>query len=315
MGEFQKRIVRPLSLPILAVLFIGVLVISLSRVLLAVSEANSTIIALLFATWILGAASLLASVRRIKPAQRALLVVMGILLLGSGVASAEIGVRHEELAIGVPVPIAAKGTAFDKKELDFPADTKVSLHFTNDDVGLAHNVAIFQDKTLSTTLFRGTVITGVASIPYAIPPLKPGNYYFHCDIHPEQMNGKVIVGNEPPGQAEPPPTGSNPPPAGSQPPAGEAPTSASVVAKGLAFNVTQITLKADGPVSITLDNQEALTHNLAIYTEENGTLIEKGVDPFSGPAKKTWTFQAPKPGTYFFHCDVHFNMKGQVIFQ
>src|SRR5205085_7354122 len=131
--------------------------------------------------------------------------------------------RHEEPVVGVPVPISAKSIAFDTKELHFPADTKVSLHFTNDDVSVQHNVAIFTDETQSKSLFQGAVITGPGSIAYAVPPIQPGHYYFHCDIHPKQMNGTLIVGG-PPGGPQPtnvstaPPTTASPsiPPPGGQ---------------------------------------------------------------------------------------------------
>jgi plastocyanin len=279
---------------------------------------GSTLIALVIAAEIVGVAFVLSSTSRVKPAQRALMVVLGLALLGGGAASADIGVRHEELVAGVPVPIAAKGIAFDTKELHFPADTKVSLHFTNDDISIQHNVAIFADPTQSTVLFRGPTITGPASIPYAVPPLKPGHYYFHCDVHPQQMNGTVVVGG-PAGQPSglpttvataPPVTNSSAPP----PPAGGIPvTTLTVVAKTISFDVNEIVLKANSTITLTLDNQDpGIPHNLAILTSETGTKIF-GQAPFNGPAKETWTFTSPAPGTYFFHCEVHPTMKGTVI--
>jgi plastocyanin len=42
-------------------------------------------------------------------------------------------------------------------------------------------------------LFTGDLVVGVKSVDYQIPALKPGSYYFHCDVHPD-MNGTVIVG-------------------------------------------------------------------------------------------------------------------------
>src|SRR4029077_9754544 len=155
MGEFRKRILRPLSFPLLAALFVAVLVISLSRILLAVPVAGSTLLALVAAAEVLGIASVIAATSRTKPAQRALMFILALGLIGGGAASAEIGTRHEELVVGVPVPISAKSIAFDAKDLHFPADTKVSLKFTNEDISVQHNVAIFTDKSLSTTLFRG----------------------------------------------------------------------------------------------------------------------------------------------------------------
>jgi len=318
MGEFRKRILRPLSFPLIAVVFVGVLVISLSRVLLAVPVASSTLIALIAAAEVLGIASVIAATNRTKPAQRALMLVLALGLIGGGGASAEIGVRHEELVVGVPVPIAAKSIAFTTKQLNFPADTKVQLRFTNDDVSVQHNVALFTDDTLSTTLFRGAVITGPASIPYSVPPLKPGHYYFHCDVHPKQMNGTLIVGGPPGGQPSAEPTNvSTAPPSTSSPsaPPPSGPTqNVLVVAQQTAFNTKQINLKANGLVSMTLDNRDPGTpHNLEILTSAGGSTIEKGVDPFSGPAKQTWTFTAPAAGTYYFQCIVHPQMNGKVV--
>ena len=106
MGEFRKRILRPLSFPLIAVLFVGALVISLSRVLLAVPTASSTLIALIVAAEVLGIASLIAATSRTKPAQRALMLLLALSLIGGGVASAEIGTRHEELVVGVPEAIS-----------------------------------------------------------------------------------------------------------------------------------------------------------------------------------------------------------------
>ena len=318
MGEFRKRILRPLSFPLLAVVFVGVLVISLSRVLLAVPVVGSTLIALLVAAEVLGIASVIAATTRTKPAQRALMLLLALALIGGGAASANIGVRHEELVVGVPVPLSAKSISFDTKVLHFPADTKVSLHFTNEDISVQHNVHIFNNSSLSTSFFTGTVITGPASIPYAVPPLKAGTYYFHCDIHPQQMNGTLIVGGPPGGgpSAEPTNVSTAPPSTGSPTPApsGQA-QNVTVVAQGIQFNTKEIDLKANSPVSLTLDNRDpGVSHNLEILTSAGGSTIEKGVDPFAGPAKQTWNFIAPAPGTYYFQCIVHpQSMNGKVV--
>ena len=81
MGEFRKRILRPLSFPLVAAVFVGALVISLSRVLLAVPEQSSTLIALVVAVDVLGIAAVIAATRRTKPAQRTLMVVLGPLMV------------------------------------------------------------------------------------------------------------------------------------------------------------------------------------------------------------------------------------------
>src|SRR5262249_25671837 len=101
MGEFRKRVLRPLSFPLIAAVFVAVIVISVSRILLAVPEASSTLLALVLSAEILGIAAVIAATRRTKPAQRALILVLALGLIGGGGASANIGVRHEELVVGV----------------------------------------------------------------------------------------------------------------------------------------------------------------------------------------------------------------------
>jgi plastocyanin len=88
--------------------------------------------------------------------------------------------------------VTAQNIAFDTDTIDLPADTETTITFDNQDSGVQHNIAIFTDDTLSEDLFRGDVITGPDTIDYPIPPLEAGEYYFHCDVHPD-MNGTVVV--------------------------------------------------------------------------------------------------------------------------
>jgi len=95
---------------------------------------------------------------------------------------------------GPTVGLSAQGIQFDASEIDLPAGTPATIHFENRDP-VPHNVAIFTDDSLANVLFRGDLVTGPDVIDYPIPPLEPGTYYFHCDIHPS-MNGTVGVSGE-----------------------------------------------------------------------------------------------------------------------
>ena len=154
-------------------------------------------------------------------------------------------------------------------------------------------------------------------IAYAVPPLQPGHYYFHCDIHPKQMNGALIVGGPPVGPSSQPTNVSTAPPTTASPtapPPGGQTQTVLVVAQNTAFSTKEIDLKASSLVSLTLDNRDpGIPHNLEILTSEGGSTIEKGPDPFGGPAKQTWTFTAPAAGTYYFQCIVHPSMNGKVV--
>ena len=90
--------------------------------------------------------------------------------------------------------IAAKGVAFDTKNLIVPAGRPFELTFNNNDAGVPHNVQIdTNDK--SSTLFDGAVETGVITTIYNVPALQPGTYYFLCKVHPN-MNGTVTAAPE-----------------------------------------------------------------------------------------------------------------------
>ncbi len=94
---------------------------------------------------------------------------------------------------GAAVTVTAQGLQFDTDRIALPAGAPSTIHFENNDAGIQHNIAIFTDSSLGTTLFRGDIVTGPAAIDYGIPPLDPGTYYFQCDVHPT-MNGSVAVG-------------------------------------------------------------------------------------------------------------------------
>jgi plastocyanin len=42
-------------------------------------------------------------------------------------------------------------------------------------------------------LFRGDLVTGPATKDYTFPAPPPGSYFFHCDVHPTQMHGTLVV--------------------------------------------------------------------------------------------------------------------------
>lgn len=88
------------------------------------------------------------------------------------------------------VTISVKNTTFNVGELKVPANRPFTIAFTNND-GVPHNVAIYTDGSASTKLFVGDLITSSSTV-YRVPALKPGRYYFRCDLHPE-MNGTIIA--------------------------------------------------------------------------------------------------------------------------
>jgi plastocyanin len=90
------------------------------------------------------------------------------------------------------VSVVAKGIAFDTSSLSAPAGKGFTISFDNQDAGVPHNVAIYTTSAATTTLFRGTIVTGPKTITYHVPALQPGSYFFRCDVHP-QMRGTLVA--------------------------------------------------------------------------------------------------------------------------
>jgi plastocyanin len=82
-----------------------------------------------------------------------------------------------------------------------------------------------------------------------------------------------------------------------------------IVAKDLKFDKTALTVAADEPVEIVLDNQESVPHNIAI-SDASGASVFKG-EIVTG-AQVTNAVPALAAGTYTFICEVHPDMKGTI---
>jgi plastocyanin len=109
------------------------------------------------------------------------------------------------------VTVVAQDIAFDTSTIELPPAVPTTITFDNRDAGVQHNVAIYTDDTLSDELFNGEIITGPATVDYAVPPIDPGSYYFLCIVHPT-MNGSVEVAAAGGGPGEAGGTGGTGPP-------------------------------------------------------------------------------------------------------
>ena len=90
------------------------------------------------------------------------------------------------------------------------------------------------------------------------------------------------------------------------------PDALTIAAKDLAFSTNTLSAPADEPFQIAFDNQEGAPHNVAIYDDSSAAEKVFGEDPFSGPAVVVYEVPSLAAGTYFFRCDVHPDMSGQL---
>ena len=91
----------------------------------------------------------------------------------------------------------------------------------------------------------------------------------------------------------------------------QGPTEA-VTAEGLQFDTETITLVAGETAEIEFENLDSAPHNIAIYEDDSAAdEIFKGEQ--ISATSTTYEIEAPKPGEYYFQCDVHPDMNGTAV--
>jgi plastocyanin len=311
MKEFRDRVLIPTLVPLAALAIIVVVVLNISRVLLALEERSGpktvTALAVIIASGILfGFTYFSARGEERSPASLSLMSVAGIMVILAGFFGAE-AIHEDEQEKAAKAKAAAEQVkpdltveAFDigfkEKELKI-GPGKVGIQYVNTG-SIAHTFVldgVAGGKKLSTPS-GGSKDIGSYQV-------QPGTYTYFCDIPGHRqggMEGKLIVDPSSP----PPGSGAGGAPAAGAP-AGGAPAAAAPAASGpvtieggdLFFKPKEVTASA-GAVSITFKNVGVLQHNLVI--EEDASF--KKLDAASGQSA-TGTLQA-KPGTYTLYCDI-----------
>lgn len=90
------------------------------------------------------------------------------------------------------------------------------------------------------------------------------------------------------------------------------PGSPQITAHNLAFDKTALQVPANAGFELVLFNQDSTSHNLSIYSDAGHNQRVFG-GALAGNGTKVYHVQALAPGTYYFECDVHPDMKGTLV--
>jgi plastocyanin len=91
------------------------------------------------------------------------------------------------------VTIVAQNIKFDKSTITATAGLDVTVTLDNRDAGVLHNIAFYPNRSATSKIFGGPIITGPATNTSTFPAPGAGNYFFRCDVHPDTMTGTFIV--------------------------------------------------------------------------------------------------------------------------
>jgi plastocyanin len=117
------------------------------------------------------------------------LVVLAAITVACSGAAAEAPASAGPVDPNAPV-ITAQNMAFSPATLDVTANKAFSLTFDNKD-GAPHNVAIYTDSSASQSISVGEIVSG-SKATQQVPALKPGTYFFRCDVH-HDMTGTITA--------------------------------------------------------------------------------------------------------------------------
>jgi hypothetical protein len=204
-NDFRKRWATPFLLLLGILVLIGLVLFSVSRVLLAVPEMVATFTALAIAGYVLLMGGLITKYRRVSSRALAGGLAVGLVaILAAGIVAANAGMREihhvdepdeeevaedpdAEPADGIPAD-AYVWVAFDLGYEDPPETIPAGeVTIAIDNIGnLPHDVTVDGE-------FQ--VVADGGEQAWETVTLDPGEYYYYCSVpgHEPQMNGTLVV--------------------------------------------------------------------------------------------------------------------------
>ena len=93
---------------------------------------------------------------------------------------------------GAQPVIVAQNNGFDKTCLAVTANQAFTISFENKDT-TAHGFTIAESETATTNLFQQAPLRGPQTVTLNVGALRPGTFFFKCQVHPTQMKGTFVV--------------------------------------------------------------------------------------------------------------------------
>ncbi|MGH9021773.1 MAG: hypothetical protein ACRDV9_01515, partial [Acidimicrobiia bacterium] len=318
-----RRVLRPLAVPVIAVLAIGVVVFNFSRVLLATHGTSASVIALLAASAVLFGATSLSARKRPVSGLGVVAATGGLVVLSGMLAIAAMDAEHaketagsEGEGIGAPqYVVKAFDLGFRDKRAEVPAG-KAVIGYVN------------EGKQAHTLVIEGKPgfklqVGAEGEEDKAAVELEPGSYVMFCDIPGHRaggMEGELVAVEGLAGDAEAKPDSGTPEEhaaaQGSETPRGTAPAAGGqgagaageleVGARDLTLEPSQLSAKA-GPLRISYRNESDLIHTLLVQGRRDLRLeVRKRGDVAQGAV----TLPA---GSYVLYCDLHAGMDARLV--
>lgn len=93
---------------------------------------------------------------------------------------------------GGTVEITADNIEFNVDTIEAPAGETWTVTLVNND-SAPHNFSIYTEEG-GEEIVIGDIIDGGETTEVEVPALDAGEYFFVCDVHPNEMTGTVVVG-------------------------------------------------------------------------------------------------------------------------
>jgi plastocyanin len=297
MKEFKDRVLVPLLIPLGALAIIAVVVLNISRVLLALEERSGphtvTAVAVIVASAVLFGFTWYASKGERSTGNMSLLSVAGIMVIIAGFIGFEAIQEDQDKERAKKAATAAAN----KPDLIVEA---FDLGFKEKELKIGPGKVTIEEINTGATAHT-LVIDGVPGKKLSVPAhdakdigtyqIAPGTYTYFCDIPGHRqagMEGKLIVDPSAPAPGSGAAGGGG----------GAAGAPAKIDAADLSFTPKELTAPA-GPVTVTLNNTGKIQHTLVVDGEP--AFKKLVADPGQSP---TGTFTAKAGQTYIFYCDI-----------